>query len=382
MQRSGAGVPVVADAGLHHLARAEGPFLCAYLSSSPAVANAEQLAEARWHVVRRQLVASQAPEALLAHVDRAVPEAHEAGLSLGVVAAADGTVLVDHDTEALAADLVGWSPVPVLTPLVAWRAAHPPHVVVLVDRTGADVIGVRRDRPPETATAGVEEWRVSKPRAGGWHHWSQERRVEEAWARNARAVADEVATMVQRTGAALVLLAGEPRALGELRPLLQGLAAGCDLHQVPGSRPLQGPTGPSEDEVARQVRSAAAERTVAVLEAFHHHRGAHGRAVEGTEATLGALRGAQVDVLLVHDERLAGAGRQADDRTAWADPGGASMCAATAATLRDVGVADPVEGPLVDVAVRAALVGGAAVRLVPGHGGPAEGIGALLRWST
>ena len=48
--------------------------------------------------------------------------------------------------------------------------------------------------------------------------------------------------------------------------------------------------------------------------------------------------------------------------------------------LKDLGVADPIRAPLVDVALRAALGTGAGVRLIPGAGGPSGSIGAILRW--
>ncbi len=41
---------------------------------------------------------------------------------------------------------------------------------------------------------------------------------------------------------------------------------------------------------------------------------------------------------------------------------------------------EPLEGRLVDVAVRAALGTGAAVRVVPRSGNAHEGIGGVLRW--
>ena len=41
---------------------------------------------------------------------------------------------------------------------------------------------------------------------------------------------------------------------------------------------------------------------------------------------------------------------------------------------------DAVEARLVDVAIRCALRSDAEVHFVPRHGGPAEGIGAILRW--
>jgi hypothetical protein len=41
----------------------------------------------------------------------------------------------------------------------------------------------------------------------------------------------------------------------------------------------------------------------------------------------------------------------------------------------------PVEAPLVDVLVRAALGTSAGVRLVPADRAPTDGVGAVLRWS-
>jgi hypothetical protein len=48
--------------------------------------------------------------------------------------------------------------------------------------------------------------------------------------------------------------------------------------------------------------------------------------------------------------------------------------------LGDLGVDAPRTGRLVDVALRAAFGTGASAWIVPKAGGPAEGLGALLRW--
>lgn len=388
MQRSGAGVPAVTDPRLETAAKGPGPFLSVYLTTETSVEDAAQRSDARWGDLRRELAGKGVPGDLLQAVDEVVPAARAEGTSLGVVAAPGGDVVVDHDAGPLPADIAAWGPVPVLTPLVAWRQEHPPYVVVLADRTGADIIGVRREQPPETVTAGGQRWRASKPRAGGWAHWRMQRRVEETWSRNARAVADEVAAMAAHTGAEVVLVVGEPKALGYLRPLLASPVAAL-VREVSGSRPLEGPTEQTADEVARDVRSLAAEHVVAVLDSFHQHQGAHDRATDGVEDTVRALQAAQVDALLVHDHRLAGGTgvggsrtARGDPRTAWFDTANPAMVATDPAELRDVGVASVAQGPLVDVVVRAALVTGAAVQLVPAHGGPAEGVGALLRWTA
>ncbi len=73
-----------------------------------------------------------------------------------------------------------------------------------------------------------------------------------------------------------------------------------------------------------------------------------------------------------------------ESAAAWFPAGEPTLCATAPGDLD--GVDDPdrgelSEGRLVDVAVRAALLTGAAVRTVPRHGAPREQIGALLRWS-
>jgi hypothetical protein len=84
------------------------------------------------------------------------------------------------------------------------------------------------------------------------------------------------------------------------------------------------------------------------------------------------LNKAQVEVLLVHAD-------PDDSRTAWFGAE-AIPVAEAAAGLTDLGVADPQQAALADVALRAALGTGAGFRIIPGAGGPSGGIGAILRW--
>jgi hypothetical protein len=117
--------------------------------------------------------------------------------------------------------------------------------------------------------------------------------------------------------------------------------------------------------------------------------------VEGAAATLAALALGQVDTLLLTGLFLD------DERTAWFGPAPADV-AVEPGTLIDLAVADPVEGRLVDVAVRAALGTGADVRVLelagetrptegrgethdappPPRAAPAEGLSALLRFAV
>ena len=84
---------------------------------------------------------------------------------------------------------------------------------------------------------------------------------------------------------------------------------------------------------------------------------------------------AQVATLILTDARAHG-------RTAWFGPD-ATHLALTEPELRDLGVETPVEGPLDEALVRAALGTGAEVKVVTGgvEQAPADGVGAILRYT-
>lgn len=393
MERTGSTSPGVSAPELAEVASREGPFLSLYLTTEKDVDHAAQTSVRRWGSMRRGLANDGAPQRCLSAIDDLVPDAHLEGSVLAAVAGATGSLWVDHDEGPLVSDIGRWGAAPTLTPALAWRQQQPPHVVALVDRRGADLLAVCRDRPPEAVRAGAGEWRISKTRGGGWAHWTLQHRVEEAWARNARESGARITDLVDAIGARVVVVAGNSHEIAILRDSLPERVDRL-VEVVPGSRAVEAGSDHNGDEVTRLVHTVAARDTVATLEALHAREHSAGTAVEGAEGTLAALREARVDVLVVHDPTIA-AGRPGRDGLdgaagstgapgcveAWFDPGAPAMCAATPDGLRALGVATPRRGRLVDVAVRAALVSGATVRVVPAHGGPAGGLGALLRWS-
>ncbi|MGI8806396.1 MAG: hypothetical protein ACR2KK_00805 [Acidimicrobiales bacterium] len=98
-----------------------------------------------------------------------------------------------------------------------------------------------------------------------------------------------------------------------------------------------------------------AEDEVAVLQRFREENGRHDRAADGPARVIESLRAAMVDTLLVHDD-------EDDDRSAWFGPE-PNHLGLNVADLEAMGVTQPQQARLVDVAVRAALGTGAAVRL-------------------
>src|SRR5581483_9510060 len=323
-----------------------GPFVTVYLTTEAAVEQAAQQNELRWKALRRRLEEDGAPEAALAAVDPLVPDAHHYGRTLAVVAGAGGALLVRHEPERPARD-AGWvAPLPRVGPLLEWAQAAVPHLVVLADRAGADIVVLSRaaagtgggDAPVVTvgqSTGGDPDLRKTNP--GGWSQRRYQNRAENLWEHNARQVAEQVAALSDEVGARLIVLAGDVRASGLLREHLPGPVAAL-VREVDGSRGAgSADNGLDEiaDDVVKLAASVAAEDTVEFLRQFKQERGQNDLAAEGVAATLEALAAARVDTLLVHDD-------PDDTRTAWFGPE-PGMVAAGAAPLRDLGVEAPVE---------------------------------------
>jgi hypothetical protein len=360
-----------------------GPFVTVYLATEAAVEQAAQQSELRWKTLRRQLEEDGAPEAALAAIDPLVPDAHHDGRTLAVVAHAGGLRLVRHEPELPARD-AGWvAALPRVGPLLEWAQGAVPHLVVLADRAGADIVVFSREAAATGAgdapvvTVGEESGQdpqLRKNNPGGWSQRRYQNRAENLWEQNAKTVADQVSALVDQIGARLVVLAGDVRALQLLREHLPAKVTNL-IREVDGSRsPGAADSGLDEiaDDVVKLAATVAAEDTVEFLRQFKQERGQNDLAAEGVGDTIAALAAARVDTLLIHDD-------PDDARTAWfgSEPG---MVATAKATLADMGVEAPVEARLVDVAIRAAFTTGAAVRIIPSVGSVRDGIGAILRF--
>jgi Bacterial archaeo-eukaryotic release factor family 2 len=353
---------------------APGPFVTVYLGTEPAVEQAAQQSELRWKALRRELAEAGAPDTALAAVDPLVADAHTQGRTLAVVANATGALLVRHEPEPPSRDLGRFAGLPSVGPLLEWAQASVPHVVVLADRAGADIVAFTRDGEGRVTTAGQpsgDDPELRKSQPGGWSQRRYQNRAENLWDRNARAVADQVTAVVDEIGARLVVVAGDVRAVPAMREHLPERVAGC-LREVDGARSPDGSIDEIADDVVKLVATVAAAETVDLLGTFKQEQGQNDLAAEGVAATIAALAAARVDTLLVHDD-------PDDGRTAWFGPE-PGMVAEDAQTVRDLGAGEPAEGRLVDVAIRAAFTTGAAVRVVPSVRSVAEGIGAVLRF--
>jgi hypothetical protein len=243
-------------------------------------------------------------------------------------------------------------------------------VQVVADRDGADLLTV-----PAGSFSGMRRT-VATPlgdRSSGLHTPRSRRTEFSVWHRGAEAIAAAVEEEIDRVTADLVLVAGDSRATLLLTNDLRIAGRTCAIRLLPDSR---GSAADHARATIEAVRAYSAERTAALLQRLDDERGYHGRALQGRAAVLSALAEGTVSTLLI-------AQGVADHRPAWFGPD--LLCAA--ALPPGVRPSRLVQGRLVqrgelsDVAVRAALLTRANVRILsPVQGAPIEeGIAALRR---
>ena len=355
------------------LTETRGPFATLYLGTEGAVQNAAQRAQTAWRSARDELSAQGAPEEVLQGIDPLVADAHTKGDMLAVIASADGTRHVEHGRATGTRELARWAGVPSILPLLEWRQHAVPHVVVLTDRTGADLFGFHLSGPDIHREVSGAEDPLTKVAPGGWSQRRFQARAENTWKENAHSVVEELTRLVRQVDARLVVAGGDVRALQLLEESLPKEVAPLYRTVEGATRSPDGTEDSIPAEVADVVSVAVAERVSAVIDRFVEERGQADRAADGVTAVVDALSRAQVEVLLIRDDGEEG-------RTAFFGEA-PTQIALGAGGLEALGVESPQEGRLVDALVRAALGTGAGVLVIPQGGGPTDDVGAILRWS-
>ena len=121
-----------------------GPFVTAYLDATRSTENGPHEIDVRWRDLRKQLEEDGADSASLDAIEARV--AADAGTPgpHGLVLVAAGGALVHSDRlhSPRPAAPAGCRPFPHLLPYLAQRATDVPHIVVVADRTGADLLAV------------------------------------------------------------------------------------------------------------------------------------------------------------------------------------------------------------------------------------------------
>jgi hypothetical protein len=294
---------------------------------------------------------------------------------LVVVACGGEACLRDVLPQPPARSGASWSPLPRLLPYLAQRTTEIPHVVVVADRSGADLLVVGPGGASERTVEGGRDYPIHRTAADVWNERHFQHRVENTWESNAQNVADAVAKLLAEGPARLVVVAGDVRARNLIAEAI-GSPPGVTVRAIEeGGRAAGASTEALQAAVHDAVLQQVWRDRREVLEHLQQNLGRQEYAVAGVAPVVEALRMAQVDTLVISDD-------PSSPLTAWVGPEplqfGTDEAEAEAMGVREV------EHDRLDAAlVRAAVGTNARLVITPGgHEYLAEGIGALLRFET
>ncbi len=262
--------------------------------------------------------------------------------------------------------------IPSILPLLDWEQSRIPHLVVVVDRTGADMIAISPQYDDSGTTVTGDDEYIHRGAPGGWSQRRFQQRAENLWERNAKGVATEVERLAASIHAEVIIVAGDERAVGFLRQHLS--ARSNDLVRLIDGARAEWSVDQIAADTVTQVATVAAEDLRRHLQTFAEAL-ATDHAVDGPDAVFQALRRATASTLYVVDDTF---GERAQG---WTSTDPAHIYPDS--DPPDVGM--PLrQAPLNDIALRSAVLTGADIVVVPATGpnAPTGGLGALLRTST
>lgn len=340
-------------------------------AASPEAGDAsEQLALRRRAIASR--LSQQGSDAQTADaVDRQLASIPSYQSELGLIAASGHLRVFSKLPGGVPQDRVRFGAPAMLGPLITSLQLHPAHLVVVTDRTGADIsvlpVGAQDSRT-RTVTGPDDEIERNAP--GGWSQARYRRRAVDSWQHNAGAVAEAIEQELATTGARLVLLAGDIRACQLLSDRLSQLGVPPVIRHVPGVRNQDSSAGSHKAALDVAVRAYAEEQVQTVKDRLSASKGPNGTVANGSRATLAALAAGRVATLLLVDDA-------GDERPGWFDAEG--WCSASRSEPRPSGT---LRGRLVDVAIRSALLTDAEVCILqPDDDFPlSDGLAAVCRY--
>jgi hypothetical protein len=355
------------------LVRPVAPVVSVYLGLAPAYPSLDQLEDLdlRWRRLATDLSARHADPATRGAVTEHLAALGPRPTELAVFAAHGRVLLAQPIPGGPTFDRAYFGAPAAVIPLLGWLQQHPAYVVVVTDRTGADLTAVPQGayHGSTTLVVGPDD-EIERNAPGGWAQPRYQRRAEDSWRHNARAVAQAATHALRDVDAGLLLVAGDVRAVQLLREDLAPLTRhGLTVQHLPGGRAPDGSDAGRFAAIASAVDAYATRQSTAMLAALTRHSSRHGTATYSAAPTLAALAAGRVRTLFVAD-------RAGDERTC-----SFGVAVRQATELRHPATADtwPARGRLVDVAVRAALLTNAEVRVIE-PGTVTGDIAALCRY--
>jgi ribosomal protein L7Ae-like RNA K-turn-binding protein len=370
-------VNVLPHARLADLYARKGPFVTVYLDATRATETGPHEVQVRWADARAELEQAGGDQRTLDAIAGAVDaDAHTPGRHGLVVVAVEGDVGyrdVLSGPPALPSGRL--APLPHLLPYLAQRTTEIPHLVVVADRTGADILEVLPGGREDRESVEGRTYPIHRTAADVWNEDHFQRRVENTWESNAENVAEEVRRLVRQGPAKLVIVAGDVRARTMIADALDS-PPGMTVRTIDeGGRAAGSSTEALQAAVHDAVLHQVWRERREVLEHLQQNLGRHEYAVAGVAPVVEALRMSQVDTLVMSDDAES-------PLTAWVGPGMTDF-GLDDAEAEATGVTSVQHDRLDAALIRAAVGTHARLVVTPGgHSYLPEGIGALLRFDT
>ncbi|HET9140221.1 MAG TPA: hypothetical protein VFO68_12695, partial [Actinophytocola sp.] len=149
-----------------------------FLGHPPAAADPA----ARWHALTGQLARAGAEVDVVDAVERALLATTAPADGLAVFATGRGEPVILHTPGLAGPDRAEWSPVARLAPVLAWLRDRPPYVLVVTDRTGADLqISAGGGQTPRTTSVVGPDDEIERNAPGGRAQPRYHNRAEDSW---------------------------------------------------------------------------------------------------------------------------------------------------------------------------------------------------------
>jgi hypothetical protein len=283
------------------------PFATVCADVTHTTENADTELDLRVRAIAEELSGQGAPEPVVEAVRGRLLEGNdggEAGTLRGraVVVDSTGSVVLDQPlADAPDREVAEWAPQPDLLPVLRQLAGRVPHIVVLIDRVGADITFVNLpEREDEQASVEGDTRHIRKFQGGGWAHHRYQHNTENIWIHNVDGVAKRIDDMVRRHSVRFVLVAGDVRA----RQILTD-RAGSWSHLIvsmdEGGRAAGASREPVDTREAELVAEHEARQIAESVEKVQA-AAAHGLSVTGRDRVVEALRKGQVETLVLADD--------------------------------------------------------------------------------
>lgn len=318
----------------------QGPFLSLYLDVSPGAHRTSARDRLEALVEQGRLTRAQSNQV----GDVLLNDRHESDqeTTLAALFGADGRHFITSYPHPPRHEVVLEGNLPYLAPLLYAEQALSHHVIAVVATTRLEMLTVPRHGTPAEASYSIDD---------------------------TMSVASVIQRVCRLSRTTLLLLCGPGPELDELADqVASGLAVDTSLMTI-ATDGLEGHQ--LSAEIGRATATRSAERTVELLRLWRFHH-SQGEAVTGLVDTMTALSERRCALLLVHDD-------PADERHAWFGPEPYRIAS-------DMEHATPInpderllEARLTDVVIRAALVGGFPVHIVPSVESTLDdGLGVIL----